>query len=216
MRFIIREQEYERLLAAGRLNYRSGALESWRLTEAVDGYMVVRVDLDWRDAGRDKSTLLHLLLDPDGRLERAKLKEFSPDDELDVDVLAEGDSLNVGRASAQGVAHDVVDRPAGFGLLLPSLVGLALFVRQAGDVQRYSAILLDPARQFEPRQVSMEINAMEEERLAVTGQALVVRPYLIGQNGTRQTIWLDRYGLPVRVDDETGLWAVEDRYVRHC
>jgi len=216
MRFIIREQEYEVLLAAGRLKYRSGALESWRLTEAVGDYRVMRVDLDWRDAGQNSSTLFHLLLDQGNQLERAKLRQIMPDGDLSVDVLVDGDSLNVSRAGAMGVAHDVVDRPAGFGLLLPGLVGMALFVGQAGKERDHSAIWLDPARQFAPRQVAVEIETtMEEESLAVTGQMLAVRPYLIGQNGDRQTLWLDKYGLPVRVEDEQGVFALEDRYVRH-
>jgi hypothetical protein len=215
MRFIIREQEYEKLLASGRLKYRSGALESWRLTEAVDGYRVMRIDLDWRDAGKAISRLFHLLLDPDGRLERAKVREFSPDDELIVDILPDGDSFSVSRAGAQGVAHDLVARPDDFGLILPSLIGLALFVRHAKDKQESRAILLDPALQMAPRQVTVEIDVLEEERFAVTGQTVAVRPYLISQNGTLQTVWLDKYGLPVRVDDERGLRALEDRYVRH-
>ncbi|MFN2221584.1 MAG: hypothetical protein PVH65_15280 [Chloroflexota bacterium] len=215
MRFVIREQEYEKLLAAGRLKYLTGAFESWRLTEAVDGYRVMRIDLDRRDAGQGTSTLFHLLLDAGGRLERVKLRHFLPDSDLNVDVLVDGDSFNISRAGAWGAAHDVVNRPAGFGLLLPSLVGMALFVRDIAGERNHSAILLDPARQFAPRQVTVKIETLEEEELAVTGQTLVVRPHLIDQNGTRQTIWLDQYGLPVRANDETGLQAVEDRYVRH-
>jgi len=215
MRFIIREQEYEQLLAAGRLKYRSGVLESWRLTGAVDGYTVMRIDLDRRDAGQQRSTLIHLLINPGGQLERAKLRDFSTGSDLSGDVLVDGNSMDVSRATETGVMHDLIKRPAGFGLLLPGLVGLALFVWHASHDQDHSAIWLDPARQFAPRQVSVEIDPMEQESIAVTGQTLVVRPYLIGQNGNHQTIWLDEYGLPVRVDDEEGLRALEDRYVRH-
>jgi hypothetical protein len=197
------------------LKYRSGAFESWRLTEAVDGYRVMRIDLDRRDSGKANSTLLHLLLDPHGQLERAKVREFAPDKDLSVDVLVDGGLFSVSRAVPQGVTHDLIARPAGFGLILPSLAGLALFVRHTGNERSQSAILLDPARQLASRQVIVEIDVMEEESFAVTGQTLVVRPYLISQNGTRQTIWLDKYGLPVRVEDEKGLRAVEDRYVRH-
>lgn len=215
MRFVIREQEYERLLAAGRLRHLSGALESWRLTEAVDKYTVLRVDLDGRDTGDAGSTLFHLLLNPDGRLERAKIRVLSPQEDLSVDVLVESDSLSVSRAGADGVKHDLVDRSPGFGMMLPGLVGLALFVHHAASRREHTTIALDTARRFAPRQVSVTINAFDEERLAVTGQDLAVRPYLISRNGTRLKIWLDKYGLPVRVEDEKGLQALEDRYVRH-
>ncbi len=215
MRFIIREQEYETLVAAGRLNYRSGVLENWRLTRAVDDYMVMRIDLDRRDAGESNSTLFHLLLEPRGRLERAKLRHLSPDGDQSADFLVEDDSLHVSRASAAGVEHDEIERPAGLDPILPGFIGLALVVRQAGDIRNQPVIIVDRARQFAPGQAIMEIEALEEERLAVTGQTLAVRPYLIDLDGTRQTIWLDKVGLPVRVEDDEGVVAVEDRYVRH-
>jgi hypothetical protein len=215
MRFVIREQEYEKLVASGRLKYVSGELESWRLTEAVDGYMVMRVDLDGREAGGASSTLLHLLLDPDRRLERAKLREISANKDLSVDVLVVGEMLNINRTGVAGVAHSLVDRSPGFGLILPGLVGLALFVGRASDREEQAVVVLDQAHDFEPRKVAVTTSSLQEERLAVTGQDVVVRPYLIGLGRTRQTIWLDKDGLPVRVEDESGLRAFEERYVRH-
>jgi hypothetical protein len=215
MRFIIREQEYEKLLAAGRLKYRSGDLESWRLTEAVEDYKVMRIDLDRRDADASHSTLLHLLLDPDGRCERAKLRDFSAVSDMSIDVLVDHESVSVSRASSEGVIHDDFERPSGFGLLLPGQIGLALFVGDAACTLESPAIQLDSSRRFAPHQVAMKIEALAEERLAVMGQDMVVRPFLISHGDTQQTIWLDKHGLPMRVDDREGLYAKEDRYVRH-
>ena len=50
MRFIIHEQGYERLVAAGQLRYArdgeaTGTRELWRLTMAVAGYQFLRVGL---------------------------------------------------------------------------------------------------------------------------------------------------------------------------
>lgn len=215
MRFIIREQEYESLLAAGRLKYRSGALESWRLTGAVDGFLVMRIDLDQRDTHTASSTLFHILLDPDNRLERAKIREISAEADVSVDVLVEGRFLSVSRTLTDGVFHDEVDLGPGYGVILPSLVGMALFVGMAADESSQVAVTLDTKQHYAPRRVSVELEAMQEEHVAVTGQTLAVRPYLILRDGLRQTIWLDSYGLPVRADDDEGLQAIEDRYVRH-
>lgn len=215
MRFIIREQEYEQLVAAGRLKYRSGALESWRFTEAVDGFLVMRVDLDRRDAGAASSILIHLLLDKDGRLERAKLRDFSPEGDVSVDVLVDQDSLSVSEPDSNGIGHYDVDLQPGSGVILPGLVSMALFIRPTDRVQDRSAIVLDPDRRYAPQEQSVEISMLEEESLTVTGQTVAVRPYLIRRDGMSQTIWLDKYGLPVRADDEEGLRALEDRYVRH-
>ena len=215
MRFIIREQEYERLLAAGRLNYRSGVLESWRLTAAVDGFRVLRIDLDRRSSAASGSTLVHMLLDSNDRLERLKLRDFSLDASATVDILAEGNLLIISRNCKGGVVRDEFTLPSGFGLLLPTGIGLALFVRSCKEESVASALSLDVEQCYAPSLTSVEINPLDEEKLTVTGQTLAVRPYLIRQDEMRRTIWLDEYGLPVRLDDHQGRQAIEDRYVRH-
>lgn len=215
MRFIIREQEYEKLLAAGRLKYRSGAFESWRLTEAIDGYTIMRIDLDRRDTGSASTTLIHLLLDAGGRLERTKLRHYSPHSDISVDALVDRDSLSISRSAASDLSQDEFDLPRGFGLMLPGVVGMALLVRSVRAEKQLAMIVLDPAQRYAPRRASMEISAMAEETFVVTGQTVAVRPYLIRHDETNQKIWLDSYGLPVRIDDEEGLKAVKDRYVRH-
>ena len=53
MRFIVKEQDYEKPIGAGLMRYEldgvpTGAVEHWRLTEATEGYEVLRVDLDAR------------------------------------------------------------------------------------------------------------------------------------------------------------------------
>ena len=78
MRFIIHELPYERPLLSGRLRYErdgvpSGAVESWRLTAAVDGYRFLRVDVDAREAPSGRSWLYHLTLNPAGLPDRVVL-----------------------------------------------------------------------------------------------------------------------------------------------
>jgi hypothetical protein len=220
MRFVIREQEYETLLAAGLLSYRSagaetGAVERWRLTQAVDGYGVMRIDLDRRDTVEDSSTLLHLLLNPDGRPERLKLRRFSAQQSpIDVDVLIDAGSLSMSRNCDGEIRQDEMSLPPGFALLMPATIGLAMFVHGNQGRRSATAIALDENRSFAPLRAEVEINQGDEEEIVVTGQTATVRPYLIRRNGVENTIWLDDYGLPVRFDDEDGTKAVEVRYVR--
>ena len=215
MRFVIREQDYEQLIAAGRLRYRSGAIERWRLTEAVDGFLVMRVDYDRRETAAASSTLMHLLLNPDGRPERLKLRHFAPDNSVDVDVLIDGSVLSVSRNCNEDVTQQELNLPAGFGLLMPATIGLALLVWSSRIHSRALAIELDEQRCFAPHNSSIELQALGEENLTVTGQLVAVRPYLIRRNGTECTIWLDEHGLPVRLEAENGLQVIEDQYVRH-
>ena len=143
MRFVIREQDYEQLIAAGRLRYRSGAIERWRLTEAVDGFLVMRVDYDRRETAAASSTLMHLLLNPDGRPERLKLRHFAPDNSVDVDVLIDGSVLSVSRNCNEDVTQQELNLPAGFGLLMPATIGLALLVWSSRIHSRALAIELE-------------------------------------------------------------------------
>ena len=105
-------------------------------------------------------------------------------------------------------------RPAGYGLLLPAAVGLGLFVHGNPNQRAADAIGLDETRRYAPFSTFVEIDPLDEEEMTVTGQVVAVRPYLIRRNGTTCKIWLDAHGLPVRLDDEDGERAVEDRYVR--
>ena len=219
MRFIIREQEYEKLVAAGRLRYlaagiETGAVETYRLTQAVEGYSVIRIDLDRRETADASSTLFHLLLDPGGRPERLKLRYFAPADSFGADVLVDDESYSVSRTSKENVVQDEMRRPPGYGLLMPVAVGLGLFVHGNPGQRSAAAISLDETRRYAPFSPSVEIDPLDEEEMTVTGQLVTVRPYLIHHNGANCKIWLDGHGLPVRLDDEDGLQAVEDRYVR--
>lgn len=220
MRFIIREQEYEKLIAAGRLTYRAagkatGALERWRLTQAIDGFWVMRVDLDRRETTAASSTLFHLLLDPHRRPERLKVRHFSGAADDDVDVLIEDGILSVRRTYDGQSAEEEMSLPAGFGLLMPAIIGLALFVDGNQDQRSVEAIALDEGRNFMPTLRSYELTPLPEEELTVTGQRIAVRPYLIRGSGMDVKLWLDDHGLPVRLDDSDDSRAIEDRYVRH-
>lgn len=220
MRFIIREQEYERLIAAGRLIYRAsgketGTVERWRLTQAIDGFWVMRVDLDQRETTVASSTLFHLLLDPRRRPERLKLRHFSQDVDDEVDVLIENGSLTVRRTYDGQSAEDEMSLPPGFGLLMPAVVGLALFVDGSQGQRSVEAIALDESNNFVPCLKSLDLMSLPEEELTVTGQRIAVRPYLIRGSGIDVKLWIDDRGLPVRLNDSDGRQVIEDRYVRH-
>jgi len=215
MRFIIREQDYERLVAAGRLAYRSGVTESYQLTEAVEGFLVLRVDLDWRGSGTDQSLLIHMLLDANRQLTRAKLRALSQDYSTKLDVLATDGLFSVNHEGKHGAEYEELERPPGFGLLTPGFVGLGLVLDRSQVSAAVTMVTLDGNEDLVTSSATIEIDELNEELLAVMGQELAVRRYLIRLGHVTYTIWLDNYGLPVRVGDEHGTMAAENRYMRH-
>jgi hypothetical protein len=212
MRFIVHEQAYEKPIAAGRLRYErdgraTGAVESWRLTQAVEGYEILRVDLDARAAESGHSYLYHLVRQADGRAERLSYRFWGDDLMIEGTLLLE-DTVLTNTRTVNGTTYtDDVDLPPGYGFWFPSSIGLGLLAGFGGG----TAVTLTS--------VNSEQLAVSSERSAVFALQVVAvvvmgeRPLTIRWLENERKIWLDERGWVVRMEREDGLTAVETRAI---
>jgi hypothetical protein len=219
MRHLIHEQSYERPLLAGQLRYErdgrpTGAVESWRLTAAVDGYRFLRVDLDGR-ASSGRSWLYHLTLAPDGRPEQLKARHWAAGVQAEATVLwHDGEWVStrtvtgaVGQAASEEVASGVAFWfPAGAGLaLLRDHVGATTGVTLAtGD---------DPARLLALVETPVELAWGEVDTVMVDGAALPAWPLSLRWSGGQRLVWLDDDARPLRLWRDDNLTATAERLV---
>ena len=224
MRFIIHELPYERPLLAGRLRYErdglggssrpTGAVESWRLSEAVDGYRFLRVDLDAREAPSGHSWLYHVTLGPDGRPEQLKARFWVGGHEAATAVVREGEEWIAAR-TVDGRAHQ--DEARGAAFWFPAAAGLAL-LRGCASESRGVTLLMDTtdaARTLAlvATPVEIALGAAAEER--VGDETLAARSLSVVWGSSRRMVWIDDDGRPLRLWRDDGLTAVAERLVRY-
>lgn len=219
MRFIIHELPYERPLLAGQLRYErdgqpTGAVESWRLSEAADDYRFLRVDLDAREAVSGRSWLYHVVLNPAGRPEQVKARFWDEDREVTLAAVQQGDewlaTREVGGAAYQDMAR-------GEAFWFPAGSGLAL-LRQSDGQTRGITLLTDtsdPARLMALVQTPVTIVLGEMATEQVGDEPLPVRALSVVWGQSRRTVWLDNEGRPLRLWRDDGLTAVAQRLVRY-
>lgn len=141
MRFLVREQAYERPLMAGRYAYQrdgvpTGAVESWRLT-AVDmpdqSHQILRVDLDGR-ASSGHTYLYHALLDADGLVSRLQYRFWTMNRawRIQGDVQRDGHTAVWTHTLNKKSTSQALTLAAGFPLWFPSVIGLHLAVEGQG------------------------------------------------------------------------------------
>lgn len=219
MRFIIHELPYERPLLAGRLRYLRdgapmGAVESWRLTAAAEGYRFLRVDMDAREAPSGHSHLYHATLDPSGRLEQLKFRFWGQGHEVVGSVVRQGDEL-IGSRRVDGRAYEDVARAGAFWF--PTGGGLALLAEYAGETQgvRLALDLSDPARLLALQETPVTIEWGEAEMEQVDGAPPSVRPLRVAWADQQRVVWLDAERRPLRLWRDDGLTAVAERLVRY-
>ena len=102
MRDLIQEMDYEKPIASGSLRYQrdgqaTGKVEAWRFTSAHDGYHVLRIDLDSNDSSNQNLLLIHVLLNPDMDVERAKFRYFTSQSEIHGDLQFDEDGFSLNR-----------------------------------------------------------------------------------------------------------------------
>lgn len=221
MRSIIREQDYEKLRAAGKLRYARdgqsiGLEEQWRVTAAVEGYHFLRVDMDGRQAAANASCLYHLTLGPEGRPERLKLRFFGPDQEVSADYLLDEQIVTAVREVNGRHFEEVVEAPDGYVFWFQSALGLSLIARTHAyvGIQLPMTIAPDEAADFALQSAPAELEWFSKEMMVVTQQRVEVRPCLIRWLGQQRKIWLDDSGWPVRLEIDNSLEASEIQYVR--
>lgn len=215
MRFIIHELPYERPVAAGRLRYErdgtpTGAVENWRVTDAVDGFRFLRVDLDARDAASGRTYLYHVTLNGSGRPEALKFRVWDGRVSAGGAVILEGNSI-VATREVNGRRFEETAR--GDAFWFPSALGLAM-LRHVTDAKRGVLMAtgneeLDDVMTLVETSVSIEWKTDHEhaldEKAAVQGVLDVSWP------GNRRTLWLDEDGNPLRLVRDDGLIAVAER-----
>lgn len=219
MRFLIHEMPYESPLSAGRYTYQqdgqpTGAVESWRLTTAVEGYRVLRVDLDAREAASGDSYLYHLLLDPAGKPERLTFRFFRPGHRVEGNLLFEAGLATLSR-EVNGQQHEAeLALAPQSGFWFPAATGLWLLADLPVGVSDYPAVTLDRERDFDllPVQLSLEVGT--PHLVKVAGREVETRPLTIRWADQARTAWLDETGWPVQVQRRE-LLAVCTQYVRY-
>lgn len=219
MRFIIHELPYERLLLAGRLRYLRdgapmGAVESWRLTDAAEGFRFLRVDMDAREAPSGHSHLYHATLDPTGRLEQLKFRFWGQRYEVEGSVVRQGDEL-IGSRRVDGRTFEDETRAGAFWF--PTGMGLALLADWAGETHgvRLALDLSDPARLLALVETPVTIEWGQAEMEEVDGTPLPVRPLRVAWANQQRVVWLDAERRPLRLWRDDGLTAVAERLVRY-
>ncbi|MCB8943031.1 MAG: hypothetical protein H6658_04690 [Ardenticatenaceae bacterium] len=219
MRFIIHEQPYEKVVAAGELRYErdgvaTGAVERWRLTTAVDNYTFLRIDLDARAAPSGLSTLYHLVLGENGRPERLRLRQWHSDHKIAGNVLFEPGVITASRevdGESFGEELAVTDD---VGFWLPSSVGLSLLAGQAVT----TAVSLQPTRHkqhdlFSLFRTEIRLSWDADEEIVVMGRAFRGRPFIIQWADQQYTLWLDEQNCVLQMMGGNRVTAVATRLI---
>lgn len=219
MRTLIRELPYERPIAAGRYRYErdgepTGAIESWRLTAAQEGYHFLRVDLNAQAAESGDSYLYHLTLDAAGRPDRLSFRFFGSDFQASGNVLFAGNTVTLARTVDGRRLEMERDLPSGYAFWFPATAGLALLARKADDGETVPGATLDKDEQFALRFLDVHIRPGRPQPDTIMGKEIVLRPLTISWADQQRTIWLDQHEWPLKMERE-GLAAVETRYIRY-
>jgi hypothetical protein len=227
MRFLVREQPYERLLAAGRFVYRqegqpTGAVEAWRLTAARETYRFLRVDLDARAAESGDSYLYHLVLDGN-RPVRLTFRFWGgprvdhPSRRIEGNAYLEPDEISVGWEVDGRRREASLPLETPWAFWFPSTAGLGLLGAHVANGAPARGCWLDPAADFAPQAVSVTAEQAPGLSLDVGGQPRPVTHVTLSWDGQRRQLWLDEDDFVLRmVRPDLDLEAVETEYVRHA
>jgi hypothetical protein len=224
MRFIIHEQPYEKLLASGQLRYEmdgqpTGAVESWRLTLAVEGYCFLRVDLDARKAASGHSYLYHLVMNEERRPERLTYRFWANGRQITGHILLAEESITATRTVNGTRFEEEVIPPQGYAFWFPTTIGLGLLANRASNEGGLTAVTLQSVVAQQPTGFELLLTQVvllwaATEEVVVTGQTIATRLLTIRWADQARTIWLDQYQWPVKMARGDGLTAIETRYIR--
>lgn len=215
LRKLIQEMPYERPLAAGRYVYSqdgapTGAVESWHLSAAMEGYRFLRVDYDASEASGDHA-LYHLVLDAKERPQRLKFRFFRRGLQISGDLLFAEDSALLSRTiNSRQLDAETAFSPA-TAFWFPASSGLSLL----GDGPAESAALtLKPDDNFALKPTTLALSEGAPQTIFLMGRQIETTLVSARWDHEQQTIWFDEYHWPVRVERES-LAALESRYVRY-
>ena len=233
MRFIVKEQDYEKPIGAGLMRYEmdgvpTGAVEHWRLTQATEGYEVLRVDLDGREAASGHSYLYHLVRRADGTPERLAYRFWDPGtqgDGLQVEgtLLFSETEITGTRAVNGRTKEEDLDIEPGTLFWFPSAIGLGL-VLQAKKVGGNTAVTLNGNiggdETLALQQVSVDVHFMitDTKPMEVAGKTLETVPTMVRWDDNQRIVVRDQNQWPVAMQrpnfaDGKLLEAIETRYI---
>jgi hypothetical protein len=220
MRFLIREQSFERLAAAGRLVYElegqpTGLVEAWRVTDVADGYRFWRIDLDARKTPSGNSYLYHVVLNRSGQPVRIKFRAFGLQLAAQGDVIVDDTAVTVVRHVNGHSFEDVINRPPMVAPWFPAAGGLALLAAQAIDASEIGAVMVEPSAPANAERQVVEFVWWQEDQVPVSGSMIPARHCSIRWSGKQRDLWLDAYGWPVKMVRGDGVAALESTYIRH-
>lgn len=219
MRSLIRELPYERPIAAGRYRYQragqpTGAVESWRLTAAQEGYHFLRVDLNAQEAPSGDSYLYHLTLDPAGRPDRLSFRFFGAAFQAGGNLLFDQGGVTLACTVDGRRIETERDLSPGYAFWFPATSGLALLAAQTAGDHTIPAVTLDRDDHFALRLVDVHLQPGRPRPHVIMGRETVLRPLNISWADEQRVIWLDQHNWPLKMERD-GLTAVETRYVRY-
>ncbi len=224
MRFIIHEMGYEKPLTAGQWQYvldgqATGAVEEWRLTEAVDGYRFLRVDLDARAAASGRSMIYHLTLDENGAAAQLKFRVWDGGVEIVGTVVLEEDAVIVTREQGGTRQEDVLNAGSGYAFWFPATAGLGL-LSGLGDADQLTAVTLkstaaDPAQLMEPQLTKVSVRSGSPREIEVMGTSQSLPARIISWEDQLRTVWVDESGWPLMMERGDGLTAVTRRLIKY-
>ena len=226
MRFIVKEQDYEKPIAAGLFRYEldgvlTGAVEQWRLTQATEGYEVLRVDLDAREAASGHSYLYHLVRRADGAPERLAYRFWGSGLQIEGTLLFSEKNIT-GTRSVNGRTHEEdLDVEPGTPFWFPSAIGLGL-VAKLRSVTGQTAVTLNNVISGEDTLALQQVvvNVAEEAAVEVEVAEKVVTAVStkIQWNGHQRIILRDQNDWPIALErpnfaDSKTLSANETHYI---
>ncbi len=193
MRFLLKEQPYEKPVASGQLRYfkhegATGAAESWRYTAAFDNYHFLRVDLDGRKSS-GHTYLYNLLLNPAGQPEQLKYRFYTAGWRIAGQLLFEnGEILSVHDLNGERTERFFPDTGA---FWFPSAVGLGLMASHVGG-ESVTALTLDSALDAENRPhltpIQVEAAVTQQNETITIAWNRTWRKLTLGSKGFVQTM----------------------------
>lgn len=224
MRFIIHELPYETPLVAGQWRYQrdgrpTGAVESWRLTAAPDGYRFLRVDLDARAAESGRSVLYHLTLDPQGKPVQLRYRLWTDGPEVTGTALFEAEDLILVTEQAGQRTEEVLALPPEAVFWFPASTALGLLADLPQARALPGVYLQLPVKKetsgLELAQATVIVTSQPAEQRVIMGEALSLQSVSIWWEDQERRLWLDQSGQPLRMARQDGLAAEETQLISY-
>jgi hypothetical protein len=229
MRFIIREQPYEKPVMAGVYRYErdgrpSGAVERGRLTDAAEGYRFLRVDLDAREAASGHTYLYHAVLNPAGGVERLQYRFWTQAAgglQVTGDLVLEETAVSATRTVNGKEFQQTPDVPAGYRFWFPSVAGLH-FAGWRGNDPKTAVTLngrIGGEETLAVQVVDFEYGPLITDFMEMEAAGKVRRysPWKLSWgDGRWRVIQRDaENGWPLGMERDDGLTAVAVQYIRY-